>query len=145
MTKRLKLRKFSQLERNKITELETRILEITTIIHQLKQEIDSSEAECNRLKDIEVQLVRSQEVSEDHSKERGNLRDELTKASEFMVDLEEKVHKANSTSVTLLTKVKESEREVDLLKDYIYELKSRVAIYIPVREDPIDKKLAEYI
>mmetsp|Transcript_4742 Transcript_4742/g.4457 ORF Transcript_4742/g.4457 Transcript_4742/m.4457 type:complete len:176 (+) Transcript_4742:1189-1716(+) len=62
-----------------------------------------------------------------------------------MVDLEEKVHKANSTSMTLMNKVKESEREVDVLKDYIYELKSRVAIYIPVREDPIDKRLAEYI
>lgn len=129
----------------KITELEKRILEITTIIHTLKQEIDSSEAECNRLKDIEGQFVRSQEEKEEYKEERGTLRDELTKASDFMVDLEEKVHKANSTSVTLLNKVKESEREVDVLKDYIYELKSRVAIYIPVREDPIDKRLAEYI
>lgn len=130
---------------SKITELETRIFEITTTIHKLKQEVDSSSAECNRLRDVETQLVRSKEVQDEYTDDRNYLRKELQKGSDFMVDLEEKVHKANSTSLTLLNKVKESEREVDVLKDYIYELKSRVAIYIPVREDPIDKKLAEYI
>jgi chromosome segregation ATPase len=129
----------------KITELETKIFEINTTIHRMKQEIDSHEAEANRLHDVEKQLIRSGEVQEDYTRDRNHLRDELTKAGDFMVDLEEKVHKANSTSLTLLNKVKEGEREVDVLKDYIYELKSRVAIYIPVREDPIDKKLAEYI
>lgn len=129
----------------KITELETRIYEINTVIHKLKQEIDSVNSECNRLKDVESHLLRSKETNQEYVVDRTNLRDELEKAGDFMVDLEEKVHKANATSVTLLNKVKESEREIDILKDYIYELKSRVAIYIPVREDPIDKKLAEYI
>jgi len=130
---------------SRITELETKIYEINTTVHKLRQEVDSSSAECNRLKDVESQLIRSKEAEEEHLQEKGHLRRELEKAGDFMVDLEDKVHKANSTSVTLLNKVKESEREVDILKDYIYELKSRVAIYIPVREDPIDKKLAEYI
>ena len=129
----------------KITELETKVFEFTTTVHILRQEIDSSSAEVNRLKDMESQLVRSKEVQEEYVQDRNYLRDELKKTSDFMVDLEEKVHKANSNSLSLFNKVKESEREVDVLKDYIYELKSRVAIYIPVREDPIDKKLAEYI
>lgn len=130
---------------SKITELEKRILEITTTIHMLKQQIDASQSECYRLQDIEVQVSRSKVVQKEYTEDRMYLRKELEKASDFMVDLEEKVHKANSTSLTLLNKVKEAEREVDVLKDYIYELKSKVAIYIPVREDPIDKKLAEYI
>jgi chromosome segregation ATPase len=129
----------------RITELETQIYEINTTVHKLRQDIDSSEAECNRLKDVETHLSKAKEVHEEYVQDRAHLRQELTKASDFMVDLEEKCHKANATSVTLLNKVKESEKEVDILKDYIYELKSRVAIYIPVREDPIDKKLAEYI
>jgi chromosome segregation ATPase len=129
----------------RITELETTILEINSIVNKQRQSLDSIAAECNRLKDVESQLITTNDVNQEYTHDRGVLRQELEKASDFMVDLEEKVHKANSTSLTLLNKVKESEREIDILKDYIYELKSRVAIYIPVREDPIDKKLAEYI
>jgi len=144
-SERVKIDETLQSRESKITELETRIYEITTTVHKMKQDIDSSAAENTRLQDVETQLVRSNEVQEEFVQDRGHLRKELEKASDFMVDLEEKVHKANSTSVSLLNKVKESEREVDVLKDYIYELKSKVAIYIPMREDPIDKKLAEYI
>ena len=31
------------------------------------------------------------------------------------------------------------------MKSYILELKARVAIYVPDREDPVDMKVAEYI
>lgn len=41
--------------------------------------------------------------------------------------------------------MREAESEIDALKQYIVELKSRIAVYIPVKEDLIDKKLAEYI
>ena len=35
--------------------------------------------------------------------------------------------------------------EIDTLKQYIIDLKSRIAVYIPIKNDVIDKKLAEYI
>ena len=35
--------------------------------------------------------------------------------------------------------------EIHTLKQYIIDLKSRIAVYIPVKNDVIDKKLAEYI
>ena len=35
--------------------------------------------------------------------------------------------------------------EINTLKQYIIDLKSRIAVYIPVRGDPVDKRLAEYI
>ena len=41
--------------------------------------------------------------------------------------------------------MRDSESEVETLKTYIVDLKSRIAVYIPVKNDPIDKKLAEYI
>ena len=41
--------------------------------------------------------------------------------------------------------MRDLEAENEALKNYIMELKSRVAVYIPVKEDPIDKRLAEYI
>ena len=145
LKERTELNTLLETREQKITQLETTILEINSIVHQQRQQLDSIVADCNRLKDIQTQLDKTKEVNEEYTQDRVVLRKELEKASDFMVDLEEKVHKANATSVTLLNKVKESEREIDILKDYIYELKSRVAIYIPVREDPIDKKLAEYI
>ena len=35
--------------------------------------------------------------------------------------------------------------EIGQLRQYIIDLKSRIAVYIPVKNDLIDKKLAEYI
>lgn len=48
-------------------------------------------------------------------------------------------------SLELLKQLKESEHEIDTLKSYIVDLKSRIAVYIPVQNDATDKKLAEYI
>ena len=41
--------------------------------------------------------------------------------------------------------MKENEGEIETLRQYIIDLKSRIAVYIPVKNDAIDKKLAEYI
>ena len=41
--------------------------------------------------------------------------------------------------------MKETEAEVDLLKEYIIELKSKMAVYIPAKDDVVDKRLAEFI
>ena len=35
--------------------------------------------------------------------------------------------------------------EIQTLRQYIIDLKSRIAVYIPVKNDQIDKRLAEYI
>ena len=45
----------------------------------------------------------------------------------------------------LLQQVRDLEAEVETLKAYIFDLKSRIAVYIPVKSDNIDTKLAEYI
>ena len=45
----------------------------------------------------------------------------------------------------MLKQLKDCENEIDTLKAYIIDLKSRIAVYIPVKNDSIDKKLAEYI
>ena len=35
--------------------------------------------------------------------------------------------------------------EIETLKQYIVDLKQRIAVYIPVKDDLVDKKLAEFI
>jgi hypothetical protein len=44
-----------------------------------------------------------------------------------------------------LTQLKDTELEVETLKQYIVDLKGRIAVYIPVKDDNIDRRLAEYI
>lgn len=66
-------------------------------------------------------------------------------AAQYIKDLEEKIYKANKTSLELLRQLKDAEQEIETLKQYIIELKQRIAVYIPVKDDAIDKKLAEYI
>jgi len=39
----------------------------------------------------------------------------------------------------------EHHHEIETLKQYIIDLKSRIAVYIPVKNDQVDKRLAEYI
>ena len=53
--------------------------------------------------------------------------------------------KANMTSLELLKELRNNESELENLKSYILDLKSKVAVYIPVKGDLIDEKLAEYI
>jgi CYTH domain-containing protein len=44
-----------------------------------------------------------------------------------------------------LKQLKDAETEIETLKQYIIDLKQRIAVYIPVKEDSTDKKLAEFI
>lgn len=41
--------------------------------------------------------------------------------------------------------MKDSEVEIEALKNYIIELKQKIAVYIPMKDDPVDKKIAEFI
>ena len=77
--------------------------------------------------------------------DKAHLEKELQAASDYIVDLEDKCYKANRTSLELLTSCRDLEAETETLKQYIIDLKSRIAVYIPVKGDEIDKKLAEYI
>lgn len=55
------------------------------------------------------------------------------------------MYKANKTSLELLKQLKDAEVEIETLKQYIIDLKQRIAVYIPIKDDVVDKRLAEYI
>jgi hypothetical protein len=48
------------------------------------------------------------------------------------------MYKANVTSLELLKQLKDAEQEIETLKSYIIDLKSKVAVYIPIKDDVID-------
>jgi hypothetical protein len=45
----------------------------------------------------------------------------------------------------LLKQLKDAEVEIETLKNYIIDLKQRIAVYIPMKGDAVDQKLAEFI
>ena len=59
--------------------------------------------------------------------------------------MEEKVYKTNKVSLDLSRQLKDSKVEIDMLKEYVLELKNRQTAYIPVKDDPVDCKLASYL
>jgi len=62
-----------------------------------------------------------------------------------MNELEERVFSANTTSLDLLKQVRDLELECATLKNYIIDLKARIAVYVPIKDDPIDMQVAEFI
>jgi hypothetical protein len=78
-------------------------------------------------------------------KEKVFFQKELMSASQYILTLEGKCHEANLISLDILKNLRDRELEIDTLKQYVIDLKSRIAVYIPVKNDTIDRKLAEYI
>lgn len=48
---------------------------------------------------------------------------ELEQSTDYILELEEKVYKANKTSIELLKQLKDAEDEIETLKSYIIDLK----------------------
>ncbi len=68
------------------------------------------------------------------------------------MDIENKLYKANKTSLELIRLLKEAEseneqlqREKEFFQREVADLKKRFELYIPVKGDAIDMRLAEYI
>ena len=70
---------------------------------------------------------------------------EIETITDYVLELEVKVYRANMTSLELLKQLKDAEVEIETLKQYIIDLKQRIAVYIPIKDDVVDKRLAEYI
>ena len=69
----------------------------------------------------------------------------MQSATDYILQLEEKCFTANKTALELLTRIRDHESEVDTLKSYIVELRTRISTYIPVKGDNVDKAISEYI
>lgn len=102
-------------------------------------------AQLERKKDVESQLEEARQREKDNLAAREHLQSEVENGTEYLLELEEKVYRANKTALELLKQLKDAEQEIEVLKQYIVDLKQRIAVYIPVRDDVVDKQLAEFI
>jgi chromosome segregation ATPase len=124
---------------------EITIKELKVVILKLEQTILSLELLVSVKNDLSSQLDQATHLIEKLQDAKERLQRELETAGDYLLEQEEKTYKANQTSLELLRQLKDAENEIDTLKQYIIELKTRVAIYIPSRDDPVDRKLAEFI
>ena len=103
------------------------------------------EARLQLQADTEKDIKLEKEVQQRCEAQTKIIDQELNNAEQYIYECEEKVEKATRRSLELLRQLKEAETEIETLKHYIIELKQRIAVYIPVKDDAIDRKLAEYI
>lgn len=103
---------------------------------------DQQQQQINKLhqevKDLRSELTQSMAI-------RTDLQRKLDQSTNLVLEMEEKVYKSNKISLEILKELKEAEVEIGALQQYIVDLKQRIAVYIPVKDDQIDRKLAEYI
>jgi len=128
-----------------INKLSTIIRQHEATIFQKSGTIMSLEEMLAKKTDVEQQLDEALRRERDNQAARDSLQQEIESASDYILELEEKVYKANKTSLELLKQLKDAELEIETLKQYIVDLKQRIAVYIPVKDDTTDKKLAEFI
>lgn len=105
-----------------------------------------------QLRDVESQLRAALEHNEQIEAARKVLHSDLENASAYIQEIENKNFNQHKKSLELLKLLKASESsceemhsEIETLRNYIIDLKSRIAVYIPVKNDMIDKRIAEYI
>ena len=100
---------------------------------------------CVRIRELGRERDQQASLLEQSQDERLALHKELRRASKYVAQLEGRVLEANTQSLELLKRVRDLEFENDTLKSYIIDLKARVAVYVPVRNDDVDMKVAEFI
>jgi hypothetical protein len=92
------------------------------------------------------QVLEHKDQQHDHYKSvNTQLEKEVNSASEFVVGQTEKSIDDHRTTAELQQVLIEKSREAEVLKALIVELKKRRPIYVPVKEDPVDVALGDYI
>jgi len=76
---------------------------------------------------------------------KAKIEKDLAEASLHISEQEQRHKRTSERSLELLKALREAEANIETLKAYVIDLKSRIAVYIPVKGDAVDKKLAEYI
>lgn len=136
----------------RINQLDTTIKDLSSMSNQKDAQIHELQLCLQRLQDVEDQLEQYIKLCEQLESQKQVMKDDLESATIYITELEDKFYKSQIDQLNLLKLLTASERtcedmqnEIEVLRNYIIDLKSRIAVYIPVKEDKIDKKIAEYI
>jgi septal ring factor EnvC (AmiA/AmiB activator) len=95
--------------------------------------------------DLEDEILHETKRKQKLVADKAKVEEQLVETGENIANCEDRLKQTSIRSLELLKNLRDCEEEIDTLRQYIIDLKSRIAVYIPVRGDNIDKKLAEYI
>ena len=123
---------------------------------QLKERVDQAEVSkdalmrlvwqhletINRIQEENTTLA--MQMNELH-KSRKEAQMENLKVVAYMEDLEKRMYEANMRSLETMKAMRDQEHENSTLKTYIIDLKAKVSIYLPMKTDQIDMRVADYI
>ena len=111
-------------------DFEGKVDELTVTIETMEKQIlvqnstiTALEADLYKKRDIEQQLQEALQREKEGQIARDHIQTELENATDYILELEEKVYKANKTSLELLKQLKDAEIEIETLKQYIVDLK----------------------
>ena len=76
---------------------------------------------------------------------RTELQEELKASVKYQEALENRVYETNQISLRLLEQIRDQIEEIETLKVYCIDLKHKCTVYIPIKDDPVDCKLADFI
>ena len=97
------------------------------------------------LKDVQKQLGEARQGAQKTKVQNQSLHKAIKGQNEYIQQVEEKMYKANVSSLNVLKELRNAEQEIETLKNYVIQLKSKVALYLPQKDDAVDLKLADFI
>jgi hypothetical protein len=93
-------------------------------------------------------LFENRQLREDLDKvieNKQTMQNELEQCTDYIINLEEKVYKSNKISLELLGQLKNAQLEIEQLHSYVKDIRKKITVYVPAKNDVIDRKLADYI
>ena len=69
----------------------------------------------------------------------------MLESSAYQDALEARVYETNQESLELLRQMRDMQADIERLTNYSIGMKAKVSIYVPMKDDPVDEKVAEYL
>jgi hypothetical protein len=95
--------------------------------------------------DMNKQLKMANQTLQQAVKDKESLRQQVDMGAEYIINQDEKSYDLQKLIIYLKGVISEKDEYINNLKKLIIEMKEKSAIYVPVRDDPIDRRLAEYL
>jgi seryl-tRNA synthetase len=113
-------------------------LEMQAQISKLNQLVDTRD-------NLEAQLEEKERFIQEQMRQKSEMHKDLDRASDQLLEQEDKIMQANKTALELLNQLKEADIEIEGMKARLKQLQAMSAVYVPVKGDEIDMALADYL
>eukprot|EP01017_Pseudomicrothorax_dubius_P039145 TRINITY_DN5962_c0_g4_i1.p1 TRINITY_DN5962_c0_g4~~TRINITY_DN5962_c0_g4_i1.p1 ORF type:complete len:816 (-),score=343.55 TRINITY_DN5962_c0_g4_i1:188-2635(-) len=139
------LQKKNQALDDKINTLQEQLAGLLRNNAELRANISSLEQLLVVKDDVSHQLDAARASLALAIRDKEALRQQLDMGAEYIINQDEKAYDLQKIVIYLKGVIAEKDDYVNNLKKLIVEMKEKSAIYVPVKDDPIDRRLADYL